>query len=152
MNLNRYTEKAQEAILAAQQLAERAGHPDVIPEHLLQTLITQPEGIATAVLSKMQVDLPAIRAASQALLDKLPAVQGGATPGLNARLRAVFQAAEDEAGRLKDEFTSTEHLLLALSASGGRSPAAELLKKHGVTHDAILAALAGVRGSQRRAK
>jgi ATP-dependent Clp protease ATP-binding subunit ClpB len=149
MNLNRYTEKAQEAILAAQQLAERAGHPDVVPEHLLQTLITQPEGIATAVLSKMQVDLPAIRAASQALLDKLPSVHGGAAPGLNARLRAVFQAAEDEAGRLKDEFTSTEHLLLALSASGGRSPAAELLKKHGVTHDAILAALTGVRGSQR---
>jgi ATP-dependent Clp protease ATP-binding subunit ClpB len=88
MNLNRYTEKAQEAVLAAQQLAERAGHPDVIPEHLLHTLITQPEGIATAVLSKMQVDLPAIRSASQALLDKLPSVQGGATPGLNARLRA----------------------------------------------------------------
>jgi ATP-dependent Clp protease ATP-binding subunit ClpB len=149
MNLNRYTEKAQEAILAAQQVAERSGHPDVVPEHLLQTLITQPEGIATAVLSKMQVDLPAIRAASQALLDKLPSVHGGAAPGLNARLRAVFQGAEDEAGRLKDEFTSTEHLLLALSATGGRSPAAELLKKHGVTHDAVLAALAGVRGSQR---
>jgi ATP-dependent Clp protease ATP-binding subunit ClpB len=149
MNLNRYTEKAQEAILAAQQLAERSGHPDVIPEHLLQTLITQPEGIASAVLSKMQVDLPALRAASQALLDKLPSVHGGAAPGLNARLRTVFQAAEDEAARLKDEFTSTEHLLLAIAASGGRSPAAELLKKHGVTPDALLAALAGVRGSQR---
>jgi ATP-dependent Clp protease ATP-binding subunit ClpB len=93
MNLNRYTEKAQEAILGAQQLAERSGHPDVIPEHLLQTLITQPDGIATAVLSKMQVDVPALRAASQELLDKLPSVQGGATPGLNARLRTVFQAA-----------------------------------------------------------
>src|SRR6188472_1853283 len=101
MNLNRYTEKAQEAILAAQQLAERSGHPDVIPEHLLQTLITQPEGIATAVLTKMNVDLSAFRAASQALLEKLPAVHGGAAPGINARLRSVFQAAEDEAGRLK---------------------------------------------------
>jgi ATP-dependent Clp protease ATP-binding subunit ClpB len=149
MNLNRYTEKAQEAILAAQQLAERSGHPDVVPEHLLHTLITQPEGIATAVLSKMQVDVPALRAASQALLSKLPSVHGGAAPGLNARLRSVFQAAEDEAARLKDEFTSTEHLLLALAASGGRSPAAELLKKQGVTHDAVLTALAGVRGSQR---
>ena len=149
MNLNRYTEKAQEAILAAQQLAERAGHPDVVPEHLLQTLIAQPEGIATAVLSKMQVDVAALRAASQALLDKLPSVHGGAAPGLNARLRSVFQAAEDEAGRLKDDFTSTEHLLLALAAQGGRSPAAELLKTHGVTHDGILSALAGVRGSQR---
>ena len=149
MDLNRYTEKAQEAILAAQQLAERSGHPDVIPEHLLYVLVTQPEGIATAVLTKMNVDLAAMRTVLKGLLDKLPSVQGGSAPGLNAQLRKVFQAAEEESSRLKDEFTSTEHLLLALAASTGRSPAVELLKKHGVTHDAVLAALAGVRGSQR---
>ena len=149
MNLNRYTEKAQEAILAAQQAAERNGHPEVLPEHLLVALAGQRDGIVPAVLGKMNVDAAVVVTDVQKMLDKLPRAHGGAQPGLSSRLRKVFTAAEQEAERLKDEYTSTEHLLLATVAEGGRSSAAETLRKRGVTKDALLQALTTVRGSQR---
>ena len=149
MNLNRYTEKAQEAVLGAQSLAERAGHPEVAPEHLLLALIAQRDGIVPSLLGKMQLDASAIGAEAQALVDKLPKVRGGAQPSLSARLRSVLAAAEDEASALKDEFTSTEHLFLAIASESGRSPAASLLKQRGVTRDALFKALTSVRGSQR---
>jgi ATP-dependent Clp protease ATP-binding subunit ClpB len=149
MNLNRYTEKAQEAVLAAQRLAEEAGHPEIVPEHLLLALITQADGIVPAVLGKMNVNAGELGASVKALVDKLPRVQGGATPGISSRLRAVFRAAEGEAERLKDEFTSTEHVFLALAGESVRGLGADLLKKQGVTKDAILKALTQVRGSQR---
>src|SRR5688572_5780772 len=107
MNLNKYTEKAQEAVLGAQQMAERAGHPELLPEHLALTLVTQPDGIVPAVLAKMQVDASALAQELQGLVDKLPRVQGGQV-GLGRRSQQLSQAAEDEAQRLKDEFTSTE--------------------------------------------
>jgi ATP-dependent Clp protease ATP-binding subunit ClpB len=149
MDLNKYTEKAQEAILAAQQIAERSGHPEIVPEHLLLSLILQRDGIVPAVLGKMNIDAASLAGSVEQAVNKLPKVQGGAQPNMSARLRRVFTAAEDEAKRLKDEFTSTEHLLLAIAAESGRTPSAELLKKAGVTHDAVLQALATVRGSQR---
>jgi ATP-dependent Clp protease ATP-binding subunit ClpB len=149
MNLTRYTEKAQEAVLGAQQLAERSGHPEVLPEHLLLALVAQSDGIVPAVLGKMNVDAGALGPEIQELVGRLPKVQGGAQPGLSARLRKVLSAAETEAEALKDEFTSTEHLFLAAASETGRSPAADLLKKRGVTRDAVFQALASVRGSQR---
>src|SRR5262245_50542590 len=149
MNLNRYTEKAQEAILAAQQAAERNGHPEVVPEHLLVALAGQRDGIVPAVLGKMSVDAAGVAHDVQQVLDKLPRAQGGAQPGLSSRLRKVLTAAEQEAERLKDEYTSTEHLLLAIVGEGGRSSASEKLRGRGVTKDALLQALATVRGSQR---
>ncbi|HYN10649.1 MAG TPA: ATP-dependent chaperone ClpB [Vicinamibacterales bacterium] len=149
MNLNRYTEKAQEAVLGAQQLAERAGHPEVVPEHLLLALIAQRDGIVPALLGKMGIDESSLGPAVQGLVDKLPKVQGGSQPGLSARLRNVLNAAEQEAAGLKDEYTSTEHLFLALASEGGRAPAADTLKKRGVTRDSIFQALTSVRGSQR---
>jgi len=149
MNLNKYTEKAQEAVLAAQQLADRSGHPETQPEHLLLALVAQRDGIVPALLGKMQVDANALGPEVQGLVDKLPKVHGGSQPGLSARLRAVFAAAEAEATRLKDEFTSTEHLFVAIASESGRSPAADLLKRHGVTKDTVFQALTAVRGSQR---
>jgi ATP-dependent Clp protease ATP-binding subunit ClpB len=149
MNLNKYTEKAQEAILAAQQNAERAGHPEILPEHLLFALADQPDGIVPAILGKMNVDPAQIKTEVQALLAKLPQARGGAAPGLSARIRSVFTAAEDEAARLKDEFTSTEHLFVASASEGGRSLAAALLKRFGVTRDTVFQALTAIRGSQR---
>jgi ATP-dependent Clp protease ATP-binding subunit ClpB len=149
MDLNRYTQKAQEAILAAQQLAERAGHPEILPEHLLLALVEQAEGVVPVVLAKMNIDASRTVPALQALLEKLPHVQGGAQPGLSSRVRAVFTAAEQEAERLKDQFTSTEHLLLAIASESGRAPAASALTSLGATRDAILQALTTVRGSQR---
>src|SRR5438874_13543503 len=110
MDLNRYTEKGQEAILSAQKLAERGGHPELFPEHVLLALLTQADGIVPAVLGKMNVDTPGLSAAVQSLIDKLPKVQGGAQPGISPRLRKVLTSAEDEAQRLTDEFTSTEHI------------------------------------------
>ena len=149
MNLNRYTEKAQEAIVAAQQLADRSGHPEILPEHALASLLEQADGIVPAVLGKMQVDTAALGAEVEGLLGKLPQSQGGAQPGLSSRLRAVARAAEQEAERLKDEFTSTEHLLLGIAGETGRGSLAAVLKPKGITREAILAALTTVRGSQR---
>jgi ATP-dependent Clp protease ATP-binding subunit ClpB len=149
MNPNKYTEKAQEAIQSAQQLAERAGHPELLPEHLLLSLVLQQAGVVPAVLGKMGADAAALGETVGALVEKLPRVQGGAAPGLSSRIRAVFTAAETEAERLKDEFVSTEHLFLAVATESGRAPAAEALKNAGVTRDAILKALTAVRGSQR---
>ena len=149
MNLNRYTEKAQEAVIGAQQLAERSGHAEALPEHLLLALVAQSDGIVPAVLGRMQVEARTLGPEAQELINRLPKVQGGSQPGLSARLRKVLETAENEAAALKDEFTSTEHVFLAIASESGRSPAAELLKKHGVTRDAVFQALATVRGSQR---
>ncbi len=149
MNLNRYTEKAQEAILGAQQVAERAGHPEMTPEHLLLALVAQRDGIVPALVGKMNLDPSRLGPAAQSLVDKLPRVTGGAQPALSARLRKVTSAAEQEAEQLKDEYVSTEHLFLALASEAGRVPSADLLREHGITRDAILHALSSVRGSQR---
>jgi ATP-dependent Clp protease ATP-binding subunit ClpB len=149
MNLNKYTEKAQEAVLGAQQLAERTNHPQIEPEHLLYTLIDQRGGVVPDVLRKMNLDPANVLVAVQRELAKLPQAHGGAQPNLSPRLRAVTNAAEEEAARLQDEYVSTEHLLIAIASEGGRAPAARLLTQLGATRDRILQTLASVRGSQR---
>ncbi len=149
MNLNRYTEKAQQALMTAQQNAERQGNPEVLPEHLLQALVTQADGIVPALLGKMQVNTGAVTSAVDALVAALPRTQGGAQPGLSGRLRQVLSAAEQEAQTLTDEYTSTEHLFLAVVNEGGRSAAAKTLAQHGITRDTVFQALTQVRGSQR---
>jgi ATP-dependent Clp protease ATP-binding subunit ClpB len=149
MNLNQYTEKAQEAILAAQQLADREGHAEILPEHLLLTLIEQKEGVVPEIVRKMNPDPAALAAAVRAELDRLPRAHGGSQVGLSARLRQVLTAAEQEAERLKDEYVSTEHLFVAIAAEGGRSAASRLLQQRGITKDTVLQAMTSVRGSQR---
>ena len=149
MNINKYTEKAQEAILAAQGLADREGNPEIAPEHLLLTLVEQHEGIVPDIARKMKADPAAIAAAIRAELNKLPRAHGGSQPGLSARLRKVTDDAEAEAERLKDEYVSTEHLFIAIASEGARSPSVRLLESRGITRDAILQALTAVRGSQR---
>jgi ATP-dependent Clp protease ATP-binding subunit ClpB len=149
MNINKYTEKAQEAVLAAQQLADREGHPEIMPEHLLLTLVEQRDGIVPGIVRKMNADPANLAAAVRAELNKLPRAHGGAQVGLSSRLRRVTDAAEQEAERLKDEYVSTEHLLLAIASETGRSPSSQVLHQHGITRDAVLQALTSVRGSQR---
>src|SRR5512132_4177294 len=149
MNINKYTEKAQEAIVAAQQLADREGNPEIVPEHLLLTLLEQREGIVPEIARKMNADPAALAAAVRTELERLPKAHGGSQPGLSARLRKVTDAAEAEAERLKDEYVSTEHLFIAIAGEGGRSPAVRLLEQRGITKDAILQAMTAVRGSQR---
>ena len=149
MNINKYTEKAQEAVLGAQQLADREGHPEITPEHLLLTLLEQREGIVPEIVRKMNADPGPLAAAIRAELGKQPHAHGGTQVGLSPRLRRVTDAAEQEADRLKDEYVSTEHLFVAIAAEGGRAPAAQLLQPRGITKDAILQALTSIRGSQR---
>ena len=139
MNINKYTEKAQEAILAAQQLADREGHPEVAPEHLLLTLVEQKEGIVPEIVRKMNADPAAVARAGRDLLKKLPAAYGGAEPGMSPRFKLVTDQAQAEADRLKDEYVSTEHLLVAIASETGRSPAARLLSDRGLTRDKIFA-------------
>ncbi|HEV3485789.1 MAG TPA: Clp protease N-terminal domain-containing protein, partial [Vicinamibacterales bacterium] len=149
MNINKYTEKAQEAILGAQQLADREGHPEIVPEHLLLTLLEQREGIVPEIVRKMNADPAQLAAAVRGELNKLPRAQGGTQVGLSARLRQVANAAESEAERLKDEYVSTEHLFVTIAAEGGRSAASRILQQRGITKDTVLQALTAIRGSQR---
>jgi ATP-dependent Clp protease ATP-binding subunit ClpB len=149
MNINKYTEKAQEAVLAAQHLAGEMNHAQIEPEHLLVSLVEQREGIVPEVLRKMQADPAQIARSARELLAKIPQAYGGSQAGLSPRLKLVADTAQAEADRLKDEFVSTEHLLVAIASETGRSPAARLLTERGLTRDKIFAALTGVRGSQR---
>jgi ATP-dependent Clp protease ATP-binding subunit ClpB len=149
MNINKYTEKAREAVATAIELARQSNNPQLEPEHLLAALVEQREGIVPELLRKMNVDTAIDARGARELLKKLPQAYGVAEPGMSTRLKLVTDQAQAEADRLKDEYVSTEHLFIVIADEGGRSPGAQLLKQLGVTRDAILQALAGVRGSQR---
>ena len=149
MNINKYTEKAREAVASAAELARQANNPQLEPEHLLAALVEQREGIVPELLRKMNVDPAALSRATRELLTRLPQAYGGSQPGLSPRLTTVTDQAQAEAERLKDEFVSTEHLFIAIADEAGRSPSAQLLKQQRVTRDSILQALTSVRGSQR---
>jgi ATP-dependent Clp protease ATP-binding subunit ClpB len=148
MNINTFTEKAQEALVNAQTLASQLHHSEVTPEHLLTALAEQQGGIVPSILRKMQLDPTRIAADARALLNALPQAHGGDLR-LSSRMRLIGDSAQAEATRLKDEYVSTEHLLVALATEAGRSPAAQLLQRSGVTKDALYAALTQVRGNQR---
>src|SRR4051812_36777683 len=149
MNINKYTEKAREAVAAAIELAQQANNPQLEPEHLLVALVEQREGIVPELLRKMNVDPAAVGRSARDLLKKLPQAYGGSPPRMSPPLQTLTDQAQAEADRLKDEFVSTEHLLIAIADETGRSPSAQLLKQSGITRDTILQALTGVRGSQR---
>ncbi len=149
MNLQKYTEKAQEAIAAAQRMADERNNPQIEPEHVLLALVGQKEGIVPEIIRKMNVDPAAVTTALKAEVEKFPTAYGGSQAGVSPRLRAIADAAEKEAERLKDEYVSTEHLLLAIAGESGRSPAARALHQLKITKDAILSAMTAVRGSQR---
>ena len=149
MNINRYTQRAQEAIVGAQQLAGSLNHPELQPEHVLVTLLEQYEGVVPEIVRRLGVEPSALATAVRTALGNVPQAYGGAEPRLSSRLRAVAAQAEAEAERLKDDYISTEHLLVAIAGEGGRSPAAQALRQHGVSKDKTFEALASIRGSQR---
>ncbi|HYB97499.1 MAG TPA: Clp protease N-terminal domain-containing protein, partial [Vicinamibacterales bacterium] len=149
MNLNKFTEKAQEAVIAAPQLASEMGHAQIEPEHLLVTLAEQQGGVVPSVLRKIGVDPAAVAQAVREHLARQPKAHGGSEPVLSPRLRAVLDAAQADAKGMQDEFVSTEHLLLGLLGETGRSAALDQLKARGVSRDRVLEALTAVRGSQR---
>src|SRR5204863_3344200 len=147
MNLNKFTEKAQEAVVTAQNLATDLRHSEITPEHLLVALTDQEGGIVPSVLRKMTLDPAKVATEAHALLESQPKAYGGDTR-FSPRMKLIFDAAQADAQRLQDDYVSTEHLLIALATEAGRSPAAQLLKKNGITNDALLAALTQVRGNQ----
>ena len=149
MNLNKFTEKAQEAVVAAQALASDLNHAQIEPEHLLVTLAEQADGVVPSVLRKLKADPAAVARAAREHVKRQPSAHGGAEPHLSSRLRAVADAAQAAAKRMQDEFVSTEHLLLGLLDETGKTPSIELLKSRGITRDKVLEALTSVRGSQR---
>ena len=123
MNLNKFTEKAQEAVLASPQLASELNHAQVEPEHLFVALLEQPDGVVPTVLQKLNADPTGLVRALRDHLGRLPKAYGGTEPGLSPRMRVVLDAAQAEARSMQDEYVSTEHLLLGLlSEPGGRSP------------------------------
>jgi ATP-dependent Clp protease ATP-binding subunit ClpB len=149
MNINKYTEKAREAVAAAIELARQSNNPQVEPEHLLVALAEQADGIVPELLRKMNVDAAGVVRGGRELLKKLSQAYGGSEPGMSPRFKLVTDQAQAEADRMKDDFVSTEHLFIAVADESGRSPSALLLKQQQVTRDAILQALSTVRGSQR---
>ena len=130
MNLNKLTEKAQEAILGAQNLATEQNHSEVTPEHLLVTLVEQSGGIVPSVLRKMSLDPARVATEARVLLKAMPQAYG-ADVRLSPRMKLIVDSAQAEATRLQDEFISTEHLFLALATEAGRSAAAQLLQRIG---------------------
>ncbi|MBX3026320.1 ATP-dependent chaperone ClpB [bacterium] len=151
MNLNRLTERSQEAIRDAQGLATRAGNQGVDVEHLLLALLQQREGIAGALLQAAGADPSALQARLQQEVDRLPKVSGpAARPDqvfVTQRLSQLMTKAEDEATALKDDYVSVEHLILAAQADGGAT--GRLFREQRLTRDALMSALQKVRGSQR---
>ena len=150
MRLDRLTLKAQEALQTSQELAEGFGHPQIEVEHALLAILEQVEGVAGPVLQKLGADPRLIAARVRSEMERQPRVHGsgGMQTNLGPRLRAVLEAAFEEAARMKDEYVSVEHILIAI-ASERAGAAAAALKDAGVTRDRIYAALVDVRGTQR---
>jgi ATP-dependent Clp protease ATP-binding subunit ClpB len=146
MNLDHFTQKAQESIVAAQRMAEELQSPVLDSEHLLAALVEADDGIPAETLRRLGVDVPAFRDELAAILGKRAKIQGGSISA-DPRFKRAVERAADEARRLRDDYVSTEHLLVAVAEGGGE--AQQLLDRNGATKEAILRALAGVRGGQR---
>src|ERR1700674_3707619 len=150
MDINKYTEKAREAVATAIELACQSNNPQLEPEHLLVALVEQREGIVPEVRRKRNLAPAVVARGARELLKKLPQAYGGSEPGMSPRLKLVTDQAQAEADLFKDEYVSTEHLFIAVANESGRSPGAQLLKQHRITRDRIVnEALKSVRGSQR---
>ncbi len=144
---DKLTLKATEALQAAQEIAAKRHHQQIEVEHLLLALLEQTDGVVLPLLKKLGVDLGKITGDLEEALNRLPKIEGLVQTYLSPRLGKLFERAEQEAERLKDEYVSTEHLLIATAESDGA--ARDILGHHGVTKDTIFAVLVDIRGSQR---
>src|SRR5256885_988977 len=148
MRIEKYTQKMQEALQAAQNLASESNDAEITNEHFLAALLGQSEGITRPLLEKLSANVDQLRDRLRAELERRPKIHGAAADvRLSNELRNVLDSAEKEMSKLKDEFTSAEHYLLALA--GSNVPAAKLLKELAVTRDKLMQGLQQVRGSQR---
>jgi ATP-dependent Clp protease ATP-binding subunit ClpB len=145
---DKLTVKSQEAVQTASGFAAENGNPEVLPLHLMAALLEDRDGVVIPVLEKVGVPVEQLLSGVNGAIAKLPKVQGGGQPGMSAALQKVLEQGFKEAENFKDEFCSTEHLLLALSKAKN-DPVQMALAAFGGTHDAILKALSTVRGGQR---
>src|SRR3954447_24504575 len=146
---NRLTQKSQEAIVAAQNLAERNGNSQVEPEHLLLALLEQSDGVVPQVLGKLNLAGGVVIQQTRSEISRLPRVSGsGVQLFVSNRLRSVLVKAHDELGQFGDEYVSTEHLLLAILAHAGGATQ-RLMQQHGITRHNLMQTLREVRGTQR---
>ncbi|MGA2986048.1 MAG: ATP-dependent chaperone ClpB [Terriglobia bacterium] len=145
---DKFTVKAQEALQVMQEVAGRNGNQQMEPVHLLLALVEQPEGIVPGILQRLGATPAAVSQEATKVIEALPKVGGSTDQHFSQALKEVFEESIKEIAQFKDEYVSTEHLLLAL-AKKSSDPAGRILKRLGVTHDAILQALVAVRGTQR---
>jgi len=146
MRQDQFTVRAQEVIANAQSLAEGADHAEVTPEHVLKAALDQQGGVVSSALERLGVDTQQLSTDVDRILEGLPRQTGGKTV-MSSRVDALLKAAVKEAGRLKDQYVSTEHLLLALSALDTRG--SELLKRRGVTREKLASVLEQIRGTEK---
>src|SRR5438270_3869361 len=151
---DKLTVKAQEAIQSAGKVAAQHGNPEILPIHLLWALLADKEGVVAPVLAKLGSSAETLAEDALREIDRLPKVSGSAStqPSLSNQVSKVLDQAFKEADNFKDEYVSTEHLLLAIAQNPNKDrndAAQKLLTARGITHGAILKALAGIRGSQR---
>ncbi len=149
MRLDKFTIKAQEALAAAQDVAGQRNHQEVAPEHLLKALLDQEQGLASSLLSKLGVEAGGLGRKLDAALDALPQIKGAtADIYVGRRLKELLEEAARQSAEFKDEYVSSEHLMLAMVARDV-GPASKLLADAGVDHGKLMRALADVRGTQR---
>ncbi len=148
LRFDKFTVKAQEALQSAQEMAGRSGQQLIEPMHLLWALIAQSDGVVPPLLEKLGATPASLSAEIEKQVGRLPKVSGVSSQSLSQKSNDVLEKAFDEAERLKDEYVSTEHILLAIAGAHG-DPAEQVLARSGVTHDAILQAMTAIRGSHR---
>ncbi len=146
--MDKLTVKAQEVLQAAQEMASRSGQQQIEPLHLLWALIAQNDGVVPPLLEKLGSSPTQLASETEKQIQRLPKVSGVSDQFLSKAANEVLERAFDEAQSLKDEYVSTEHILLGIT-DVGRDPAAQLLARAGVTHDTILQAMTAIRGSHR---
>src|SRR5919198_828244 len=150
MAVNRFTEKAQEAIIGAQERAQEAANPEIEGLHLLAALLADPDGVATAILRLANVNTDDLRRRVDQALTALPRMTGTPTPPRpSAELQAVLQRAQRDAAQMGDQYVSVEHLLLALADHANTGRAGELLRSAGAVPEKLRPATEQVRGGAR---
>ena len=147
--MNRFTEKAQEAVLAAQESVVSKQQSQMEPEHLLVALLAQDGGVVPQVFLKMNINPTTLLAEAEAEVNKLPRLSSPGTASVSGRAQSVLVRASEEAGKLTDEYVSTEHLLLAMLDPKLGGGAERIFRAHGVMRDKVLAVLKEIRGNQR---
>ena len=149
MRIDKFTQKGQEALLEAQNLAQKYNHPAVKPEHLLKVLVEQEGGVVPSVLKRIGVDTDTLGQRIDETLDRMPRATGASVQvGMAQDIVSILDAAETIVDKMKDDYTSTEHILLAM-VQARASTVRELLATFGVNEQSIMDALMGIRGSQR---